>query len=245
MTEPGPGYDLQMRDFATRVDPQAALEGTATISIETGDDRPEEDTLTYIEDHFGEFLRNLRYLSQADQELLLSYYILARSQETLALWMHTSQTIVSSRIRLAMQALGTFLILSGPPTPEVLTEVMAEIGMESTLDKPLSELVVLYARCRSFERVAQVTGLHRPTMRRALTLASKTLVASTDMRQRAIGAWLFGMIDKASVRGIGKNTIAAAKEGSMYITNTRLLGEFRIKIEDPEFDSVFTSRAQR
>jgi hypothetical protein len=86
------------------VDELTALEGTATISIETqGDMGPQEaDLPIYVEDNFPEFLRNLRYLSKEDQELLLAYCVLGKTQSQLGAIMAT-QTQCSTDIRMAMR----------------------------------------------------------------------------------------------------------------------------------------------
>ena len=42
-------------------DPQAALEGTCTVSLETQGMR-EEDDLSWVREHFAEFLKLLRFL---------------------------------------------------------------------------------------------------------------------------------------------------------------------------------------
>jgi hypothetical protein len=60
---------------------ETALEDTATISAETQGDMGESDVLTYIEDHFGDLIRNVRYLSAEHQELLVSYCIILRPSQ--------------------------------------------------------------------------------------------------------------------------------------------------------------------
>lgn len=226
------------------LDDETALEGTTTVSLETQADMAESDVLTYIEDHFSEFLQNLRYLSKEDQELLLGYYVLAKTQTSLALLHRSTQTLCSARIRLAMQKMGTF-ILMGPPTAELLSEHFKDLNLEDTLTEPLSKIVEYYAKTRSFQRVAEVLKLHRPEVRRVMSHATKVLNESEDRRKRAIGAYLFDLIDKASASGQGFSRRKMAKQGNIYVKTPDLLGEFRIDVTLPEFDQVFVSRANR
>lgn len=226
------------------LDDETALEGTTTVSLETQSDMAESDVLTYIEDNFSEFIQNLRYLSKEDQELLLGYYVLAKTQTSLALLHRSTQTLCSARIRLAMQKMGTFIIL-GPPTAEVMSGLFEDCNVENMLSVPLSQVVELYAVTRSFQRVAEVLSLHRPEVRRVMSLATKVLSESHDTRKKAIGAYLFDLIDKASASGQGFSRRKMAKQGNVYVKTPDVLGDFRIDVTSPEFDQVFVSRANR
>ena len=237
-------FEAIVAAWSIRLDEETALEGGATISLETQTDMAESDVLTYIEDHLPEFLHNLRYLSKEDQELLLGYYILAKTQTSLALLHRSTQTLCSSRIRLAMKKMGTFIIL-GLPTPAVMRPVFEECGIENLLKKPLSEVVDLYAKTRSFQRVAEVLGLHRPEVRRVLSQVPKTLTAFGDIRMKALGAYVFDLVDKASASGQGFSRRKMAKQGHIYVQTSNLLGDFRIDVTSKGFDQIFVSRANR
>lgn len=242
------------------LDDETALEGAATVSLETQTDMAESDVLSYIEDNFPDFLRNLRFLSQEDQELLLGYYVLCKTQTSLALLHRSTQTLCSSRIRMAMRKMGTFIIC-GPPSAEVMTSVFSdvtvlqpdpndagkdvEVSLEALLSIPLSKIVELYAMTRSFQRVAEVLSLRRPEVRRVMSLAARVLSDSSDTRKRAIGAYVFDLIDKASASGQGFSRRKMAKQGDLYICTPPLLGDFRIDVSSPDFDHVFVSRANR
>jgi len=228
---------------AILLDEETALEGGATLSLET-QDMAESDVLTYVEHNFSDFLRNLRFLSKEDQELLLAYYVLAKTQTALAKLHGSTQTLCSSRIRLAMRKMGTFIIL-GPPTAKTMRDPFIAAGLENLLDVPLSEVVELYSKTRSFQRVAEVLNLHRPLVRRVMSQASKTLSKSPDTRDKAIGAYLSDLIDKASASGQGFSRRKMAKQGDIYVTTPLLLGEFRIPATAPDFDQIFVSRANR
>ncbi len=226
------------------LDDETALEGGTTVSLETQSDMAESDVLTYIEDHFPDFLQNLRFLSKEDQELLFGYYVLAKTQTSLALLHRSTQTLCSARIRLAMQKMGTFIIM-GPPTAETMSGLFADCHLENLLAVPLSQVVELYAKTRSFQRVAEVLSLHRPEVRRVMSLATKVLSEADDTRKKAIGAYLFDLIDKASASGHGFSRRKMAKQGNVYVRTPDLLGDFRVDVTSTDFDQVFVSRANR
>jgi len=230
------------------------LEGATTISLETQADLAEEDILSFISENFERFLRTLRFLKKEDQELLLSYYLLSKTQSTLALIHKSTQTVCSFRIRMAVKTLGTFMMV-GEPTEELLHEVLEKAGLENSLEplgiespspKPrLSTVVMEYVRTRNFQQVANHFGLHRPDVRRAMSRASKALMDSKDGKEAAVAAWLHSLIDKVSPVGTGFSKRKAQKMGHIYMKSSAVLGQFRVNIEDPDFSQWFVSRASR
>jgi hypothetical protein len=244
MAENSVFFEAVVAQRSMLLDDETALEGCTTISLETQSDMAESDVLTYIEDNFPDFLVNLRFLSKEDQELLLSYYILSKTQATLAMLHRSTQTLCSARIRMAMQKMGTFIML-GPPTAASMRETFLTLDLESSLSQPLSNIVEMYAVTRSFQRVAEVLSLHRPDIRRVMSIASKALVESRDTRHKALGAYLFDLIDKASASGLGYSKRKLAKQGHLFVKDPAALGKFRISVEDPEFQKIFVSRANR
>jgi hypothetical protein len=92
--------------------------------------------------------------------VLLGYYVLAKTQEQLANVMPTTQTLVSSTIRQAWQRLSSVAVL-GKPTAEVMAPIFIDAGLEHQLATPLSKAAEMYARTRSFHRVAEVLDLRR------------------------------------------------------------------------------------
>jgi hypothetical protein len=221
------------------------LEGTTTISLETQGDLAEEDICTYIQENFPEFLKTLRYLKKEDQELLLSYYVLSKTQNTLAIIHKSTQTVCSFRIRMAVKTLCAFIMM-GEPTPEKMKTILDKEGLEIGLEKlPLSECVDQYARTRSFQRIAEVHHLHRPDIRRAMSRASKALMESKTATAHALGAYIHSLIDKANPSGVGYSKRKVSKLGHIYRTDPAILGEFRIRVQDPEFEHMFVSRANR
>jgi hypothetical protein len=226
------------------LDEETAHAGITCISAETQAYLAELDIPSFIDAHFGDFLRHVRFLDAEDQEIVLGYYLLQKTQATLAVLHASTQTLTGARVRMAMQKIGTSLVL-GIPTPKLLAELFMEIGMEDTLDKPLSEVVDLYRRSRSFQRCAEVTGLRRQTLRRAIIDATAALNRSTDSRQQALGVYMSDLINKADAKHSGVTAQERAKQAHILFSDPKVLGEFRIDVEDPGFDSLFTSRAIR
>jgi hypothetical protein len=224
---------------------EEALAGNTTISLETQGDLAEDDILTYVQENFAKFLKMIRYLSKEDQELLLSYYMLSKTQNILAEIHKSTQTACSFYIRMAIKKLGTFLLL-GEPTVEIMHGILGKAGLEGSLEKvELSKVISLYEQTRSFQKVAEAYGLHRPDIRRAMSRAAKQLNDSKDGNEAALGAFIHGLIDKASASGQGYSKRKLAKQCHLYRKDPDILGDFRIDVTSPFFDAMFTSRANR
>ncbi len=186
----------------------------------------------------------LKYLSQEDQDMLLSYYLLGKTQTTLATIFKSTQTVCSFRIRMAVRVIGAFLLF-GEPTVEVLSEVLGKAGLEDSLKGGLSKAIIEYAKCRSFQQVADVLGLHRPDVRRAMSRAARALMGSRDSKEAAMAAWIHSLVDKSNPIGPGYSKRKMLKEGHLYRTDPDILGSFVVRIDDPAFDALFVSRANR
>ena len=226
---------------------EEALEGATLLSMES-DPKFKEDQkiLAYIQENFPMFLRTLRFLKKEDQELLLSYYLLAKTQNTLAIIHRSTQTVCSFRIRMAVKVLCAFILYEGEFTTEKMRPVLEGAKLENCIKSvPLSTIVDLYVKTRSFQRIAEVHGLHRPDIRRAMSRASKQLLESKDPEEKALGAYIHSLIDKANPSGTGFSKRKVQKLGNIYRTDPAILGEFKIKITDPDFDHMFVSRANR
>jgi hypothetical protein len=71
------------------------------------------------------------------------------------------------------------------------------------------------------------------------------LLQSDSIRHKAVGSFLFDLIDKASASGSGFSKRKMAKQGSIYLTDPKILGYFRVCVTDPGFASLFVSRANK
>jgi hypothetical protein len=246
MAENSAYFESIVANRAMLLTEEEALEGAQLIGVESQADLAEEDILTYIQSNFGNFLRILRSLKKEDQELLLSYYLLSKTQNTLATIHKSTQTVCSFRIRMAVKTLGTFIMMGGAPTVDVMQEILKGAGLEESLKTiGLSKVVDEYVRCRNFQRIAEIHKLHRPDIRRAMSRASKQLMESKDPREHALGAYIHSLIDKANPAGQGYSKRKIAKQCHIYRSDPSVLGEFRISVSDPDFGHMFVSRANR
>jgi hypothetical protein len=86
-----------------------------TISLETQPDLMGESIYAYVWNNFHDFITKIRNLSEEDQELLLSYYLLGKTQTSLAIVNKSTQTICSTKIRMAQRGSGLVSGVSNNP----------------------------------------------------------------------------------------------------------------------------------
>lgn len=240
---------------ATALSIEEQLAGTGMLSVETQEEYSEDSFLNYCREHFAQWLRMVRTLPSEQQEMLLSYYLLGKTQSTLAVILSTTQTVCSFRIRMAIKLAGTFLMMGGVPTLEQMRSILVKAGLENKLNVPLSELIAEYASCRSFATIAYRHRLHRPAIRRAMSQASQALLGKDqkgenleappgDPEAIALGAYIFALIDKANPEGTGKSKRQRAKTARLLVLREpTVTGQFRVDCKDPDFDDLFVSRA--
>jgi hypothetical protein len=237
---------------------EEALAGGTTISCETTDEFGVDDIYVYCQEHFADWLRVIRVLSREQQELLLSYYLLGKPQIVLSKLLQTTQTVCSFRIRMAVKLAGTYLMMGGTPDEATMRTILLKAGLEHGLKTvPLSEVIAVFARCRSFQKIATVYHLHRPDVRRAMSRAAKSLLggdrhnedestATGSPENLALGAYIFNLIDKADPSNVGTTKRQKAKTARCVVrVDPPCVGEFRVAVNDPGWDSFFVSRANR
>ena len=207
------------------------LAGATTLSIETHNDEFNSDTFyIYCREHFAEWLTVLRFLSLEQQELLLSYYLLSKTQSSLALIWGSTQTIQSFAIRMTALLAGAFMLFGGPPTAAQMREILLPSGLEYKLDGvKLSQVIAKFAACRSFGKVAYKYDLHQPDIRRAMSHATKHLLRSDytfnsltltgTPEETALGAYLYDLINKVSASGRGKSKRQLDKTSRCLVRN--------------------------
>lgn len=231
---------------AAKEDPEAAVAGMNMLSVENCE-MGEGDVFAWISDptNLVRFLQALRHLPLLDQEILLSYYVVARPQHVLAKICRSTQTLLSTKIRECLKRLGAVLLL-GDITKQLLAEVFSGAGVEHLLATPLSTIAWSYSKTRAYWLTAEKLKVKRQDIRRALLKAHKTLVASTDMREQALGAWLWGSLEKSNPMGNGLAKREMRKQGHQVLKDGAILGQFSVDITDPEYAKfMFISRAER
>jgi hypothetical protein len=218
-----------------------------TISLETQADLMGESIYAYVWNNFHDFITKIRNLSDEDQELLLSYYILGKTQTSLAIVNKSTQTICSSKIRMAVKRLGAHVLL-GSITEEVLDDLLQKSGnmlYEKDPTIKMSSLILLYSRVNSFQDVADAMGLYRPDVRRAITNLSKALLIEADLKLTALGAFIHGLIERSAIRGFGPSKTRVISRSHMYRRDPDILGTFDINLSDPAFKDVLYPRANQ
>jgi hypothetical protein len=218
-----------------------------TISLETQSDLMGESIYAYVWNNFHDFLTKIRNLSEEDQELLFSYYLLGKTQTALAVVNKSTQTICSTKIRMATKRLGAHILL-GDITEEKLDSLLGKWGY-TTYDKDptirLSKLIYLYQQLGSAQDVADSLGIYRPDVRRTMTNLSKELLNHKDLLLSALGALMQGLIDRSSTNGHGPSKSRMLARGNLYRIDPEILGEFEIDLTDEGFSDVLYPRANQ
>lgn len=235
-------FDSIVADRAMLLDPED-YQGEHTLSLETQADIIAQDISTYIFENFREFLNGLKFLSPEDQELLLGYYILSKTQWSLARIHNSTQTICSFKLRLAIKKLGTYMLL-GVPTADKINEILEKFGRTHYNENiRLADIIDLYSKTRSFKTTAAHFKLKRPDVRRAMSVLAKELMDDTDISILALGAFVFGLIDKASAQGKGLSAREKAKVSPIYRRDPPILGEFRVDVQNKYFEHLLVTKA--
>ena len=132
----------------------------------------------------------------------------------------------------------------GKPDAARLHAALGKAGLEGDLAVPVSQLAVEYAECRSFSKLADRHGIHRPLVRRALRRASAQLSSeSMDVEAQCLGAYINMLVDGASPKGRGMTKSRALAAGDISRSDPDALGKFRIRVDSDEFHAWFVSRA--
>jgi hypothetical protein len=230
---------------------EEALAGNVTISLETQSDELDNDLFTSISEHPSLFFHSLRALDKRDQEILLAYYLIGSNQTTLAIMHHTTQTLMSYYLRMSTKRIGTH-ILMGQPTEQGMAEILNTSGLElhtipsqlnQTVNVEVSKAIALYAVCRSYDTIAKHFTAFRPELRRRMRVVTTKLLESTNHKTYALGAYVFGLIDRTSATSKGLSQRQKDKQGHIFKIDSPILGDFRIDLQHPDFDQVFVSKA--
>lgn len=227
---------------------EEALQGLGMLSAETQGSEGSDSFYTFCAERFPEWLAVIRRLTPEQQELLLSYYVVGRTQTVLGPLFGCTQTIASYRLRLAVKVAGCFLMWGGAPTVEHMHEVLAKTEWENKLKIPLSQLIADYAYCRSFAQIALRYGIHRPDIRRTMSRCSKEFLDDTTPRspeQVALGAYILSLVDRASFEAVGKTPREKQKDEVkvLFRTDPDILGQFRVDCADKNIGQWFVSTA--
>jgi len=229
------------------------LQGNINISIETMGVFKDE-FVDIVQNNPAFFLKNLRYLRPSDQELLISYYIVMKAQQHLAIINKSTQTICSYRLRMACRIFTAFVYFKGFPSEEQIRGVLAKANLSDVEDpRPLNcaasqaefiaRAITLYNMSHDFQQVANRMGAHRPSIRRSFSQLRKKLEESEVTAEQALSALVFHLIDKANAWGGGLAARELKKQGTIMLKDPPVLGKFRVKAGDPYFEAVSSPKA--
>lgn len=242
MSENSLYFDSIVADRSMLLDPDD-YHGDHTISLETQSDIIAQDISSYIFDNFRDFLRILKFLAPEDQELLLGYYLLSKTQWSLARVHNSTQTLCSFKLRLAIKKVGTYMLL-GVPTVDKINSILEKLEHTNYNENvKLADLIDMYSKTRSFKLVAAYFKIKRPDVRRALSGLAKELLEQKDIHMLALGAFVFGLIDKASAQGKGLSSREKAKICTIYRRDPPILGTFRVDVTDKYFEHLLVTKA--
>jgi hypothetical protein len=197
-------FEAITAERALLVDPEEALRADCLISIETQAEFEGQTEEVFVRENFPLFQRYIANLSAQDQDLLLSYFVLHRSQTALGYIFRITQTEVSSTIRLAMKRL-CFVILFDKPQAHKLRTILERHNLEhpqwkaakkSKPQVPLSEVIEHFDQTRNFHKTADRYGINRPEVRKHISRAAKTLLQSSQSQAQALGAYLYQFVHR-------------------------------------------------
>ena len=217
-----------------------------TISLETQADLAQDTIGVALQENYGAFIRYMEFLALEDQELINLYYQAAKPQWCLAAFHRSTQTLCSQRLRLAVKRLALMAMFQGPPSQDVLDDILEEHQLNRLIPQgpTTSSLVVEYREHHSFSVVTDVLRCSRPQARRALIASAASLLKDEHEEHTAFGAYIHGLIDQASVLGSGYSENKRLKCAHGFVNHPALVGQASIRLDDlQDYDHVLVSRA--
>ena len=232
---------------------EESLEGHTLVSAETSLDILPNTIESAILNNQEVFFTYLRFLSASDQETLLAYYFLSKTQTDLAVARvgAVSQTLVSQTIRSALRTLSCYVLHKGHPSEEAMMNTFTPAGVDTITDESksykdkeyayLSTVVALWAKTKptSYGKTCLILGIPRQAvMRKAVRTAANVLEAKGDDLSLMFSAYLSSLHD----RSIDRRVSDKVEEPNPVVRTSPILGQFRINVSDPAFDQIFTNR---
>jgi hypothetical protein len=117
--------------------------------------------------------------------------------------------------------------------------ILAKAGQ----DIAVANYVRLFREHGSYGAVANALKLHRPDVRRGISVASKAMMDSRDHAEAGLGAYLHGLIDSKAASGTGKSKAAARRKTKREARDPDCLGYFRIDVGDAGFGKMFMAKS--
>lgn len=140
---PNSYWDAIVAKHSATLSDEDALKGETLISAESDSSQQQADLLIFCDQQPEAFFKLLRHLSPTAQEQIVSYYILAATQNRLApLWCST-QTLLSCLLRRATKTFCAALVFGEGISQDQIREVLEEAGLEEQLVRGSNDAVLI------------------------------------------------------------------------------------------------------
>ncbi len=193
------------------------LVGDATVSIETRAElSAEENMAMFAARDRAKFLRLAEMLPDRYFDMLVSYFLIGKTQKQVGDVTGDAQAHVAFRLTLASQALAGLLRFDGIPSACVVVPILQRIGAQTIpLPRQLStptgtprlvpagDLIATYLSTRSYTAAAARHGVRRQDTRRAIREIARRLERTANLDCKCLGAILlaFAAYSSASIAG--------------------------------------------
>jgi transcription antitermination factor NusG len=212
-----------------------------SVSFESGElPRALIDFKSFARDYPEKLFALLDKIRSDMAETFIEYYVVDKSQSFLAHYRGQIQARTFEVLRLVEHAVGSQIILGSQPTQIRLRPILVRAGLEKTPYGSLASMIYWYARCKDYARVARACGAPNPAIRPIFRTAITQLLASKDIEQAAVGAYLRSLTYHASLSkaGLGK----AHKKRLLRIKNVQFAAP-AMHVEDNTFISIGNANA--
>ena len=204
--ESGYGYWEHIAEAASR-EAFSRNEVDPLLSVETiAENGNVIDFKSFAQSYPEKFFQILSGLRPDLQELFIEYYLVGKSQTFLARCRHQIQARAFEALHVIEEAFGAILVLGARPTTNKLRPILLRAGLEKTEYGSLAFMIMMYAKCRDYSKIAKACGAPLPAIRKIFRPATARLLESKNLEEVAVGAYLRSLTYKSSLTkaGFGK-----------------------------------------
>src|SRR5208282_1292418 len=129
-----------------------------------------------------------------------------KSQTFLARCRHQIQARAFEALHVIEEAFGAVMVLGSRPNTSKLRPILLRAGLEKTEHGSLAFMITMYAKCRDYSKIAKACGAPLPDIRKIFRPSMAQLLASKNLQEVAVGAYLRSLTYKSSLTkaGFGK-----------------------------------------
>lgn len=240
------GYINRVSDKrALRLTEEQATAGNTLLSAECQPDLISDTIRECFEDNLAGFLCSLKNLPLPEQDMMVCYYLLQKSQTQVGKVFSITQTLCSQRIIRALRTIAACTMWASPV--EHVATILDKNNLSGMGDGHILDYVKVFAKYKSFGMAAPQlgNGVTPPMVRRDLNKLVDLLSAKHDQESLAMGAWLSTMVSEAEAREIGCSISKRQRESAtVYFKDPDGLGGHAYDITSPAFDSRFAPYAE-